>query len=40
MDLMKIKINNIKNIKNADIELPIEGGLYSWLVAMDVAKAP
>ncbi|WP_158443170.1 AAA family ATPase [Pluralibacter gergoviae] len=26
---MKIKINNIKNIKNADIELPIEGGLYS-----------
>ncbi|EPM7366831.1 ATP-binding protein [Klebsiella pneumoniae] len=29
MDLMKIKINNIKNIKNADIELPIEGGLYS-----------
>lgn len=29
MDLMKIKINNIKNIKHADIELPIEGGLYS-----------
>ncbi|EFA6329540.1 AAA family ATPase [Escherichia coli] len=29
MDLMKIEINNIKNIKRADIELPIEGGLYS-----------
>ncbi|EFN8468082.1 ATP-binding cassette domain-containing protein, partial [Escherichia coli] len=29
MELMKIEINNIKNIKRADIELPIEGGLYS-----------
>ncbi|MDM3548149.1 MULTISPECIES: AAA family ATPase [Serratia] len=29
MDLMKVSINNIKNIKRADIELPIEGGLYS-----------
>lgn len=29
MDLMKVKINNVKNIKSADIELPIEGGLYS-----------
>lgn len=29
MDLLKVKINNVKNIKTADIELPIEGGLYS-----------
>jgi len=26
---LKIKINNVKNIRTADIELPIEGGLYS-----------
>ncbi|WP_392441412.1 ATP-dependent nuclease [Edwardsiella piscicida] len=29
MDLLKIKIKNVKNIKNADVELPIEGGVYS-----------
>ncbi|GLX15970.1 hypothetical protein Pstr01_42090 [Pseudomonas straminea] len=29
MDRLKIKINNVKNIISADIELPIEGGLYS-----------
>lgn len=29
MDRLKIKIKNVKNIKSADIELPIEGGLYS-----------
>lgn len=26
MDLLKIKINNVKNIKSADLELPIEEG--------------
>ncbi|WP_338429223.1 AAA family ATPase [Aeromonas jandaei] len=29
MDLLKLKINNIKNIMQSDIELPIEGGVYS-----------
>ncbi|WP_143485365.1 AAA family ATPase, partial [Pseudomonas aeruginosa] len=29
MNRLKIKINNVKNIRTADIELPIEGGLYS-----------
>lgn len=29
MDLVKLKVRNIKNIKSADIELPIEGGVYS-----------
>ena len=29
MDLIKLKVSNIKNIKSADIELPMEGGVYS-----------
>ena len=29
MELAKIKIKNIKNISNAEIDLPIEGGVYS-----------
>ena len=29
MDLLKINIKNIKNINSADVELPLEGGLYS-----------
>ncbi len=29
MDLVKLKVRNIKNIKSADIELPMEGGVYS-----------
>ncbi|SCB80750.1 AAA domain-containing protein, putative AbiEii toxin, Type IV TA system [Kosakonia oryzendophytica] len=29
MDLVKLKVSNIKNIKSADIELPMEGGVYS-----------
>ncbi|CNF29397.1 Predicted ATP-binding protein involved in virulence [Yersinia nurmii] len=29
MELAKIKIKNIKNIRNAEIDLPIEGGVYS-----------
>ncbi|EPU3839134.1 ATP-dependent nuclease [Providencia stuartii] len=29
MDLIKVNIKNVKNIINADIELPLEGGVYS-----------
>lgn len=29
MDTLKIKIENIKNIKSADIELPLESGVYA-----------
>ncbi|MBL0662787.1 ATP-dependent nuclease [Aeromonas caviae] len=31
MDFLKVKIKNIKNIQSAEIDIPIEGGVYSFV---------
>ncbi len=39
MSTLKIKVNNIRNIKKADIELPFDKGMYALVGANGCGKS-